>query len=485
MKLFYNFFKEEILMRNTKKILAAMCALSFCVSAAACGSSSSSSSTDAAQTTVSNVEREESEKEVIESAASKLEEKELANKVVKFLSHWDINPAEGTKVPADIQMFRDKYKGEFKYISSTWETRYTDLATAVVSNDAPDFFSAMDMDGFPKGAIKAMFQPIDDYIKLDSELWAPAKTVNDNFIYNGKHYVAAIQAEPDIICIYNPKTIEDKGYEDPAELYYKGEWTWDKFAEMCIDFTDEDNDYRGLDGWWYAKAMGHISGLPLIGMKDGKVVENFDDPTVAKVQEKMYQLQLNHVCFDLAANNWQIRNNTTGSGCGSGETLFYPCGLWGITGKPEDTVAFGHVEEGEIMFVPMPKLDKDSKHYVTARDDGYFLCKGAQNPEGWAAYMNCRMVAKNDLAAVGEEDLRTISKWNEDMIKMRAECYKLVNENPVFDFTGGVSDDMSNAMMNVTQGTVLTSGAQSWTQIVEANKKSIDFIIDGINQSMS
>ena len=188
-------------MKNTKKLMAALCAMTFCFSAAACGS-------------VQEKEMNESQKAQVQELTSELEDKQLENKTLRFLSHWDINPAEGKTVGADIQMFRDKYDGKFEYISTTWENRYTDLATAVMSNEAPDFFSAMDMDGFPKGAIKSMFQPIDDYVKLDSDLWSPAKTVNDSFIYNGKHYVAAIQAEPDIVMIYNTTTIAENSLED-------------------------------------------------------------------------------------------------------------------------------------------------------------------------------------------------------------------------------------------------------------------------------
>ena len=471
-------------MKNTKKLMAALCAMTFCFSAAACGSDDSAAGESSS---VQEKEMNESQKAQVQELTSELEDKELENKTLRFLSHWDINPAEGKTVGADIQMFRDKYDGKFEYISTTWENRYTDLATAVMSNEAPDFFSAMDMDGFPKGAIKSMFQPIDDYVKLDSDLWSPAKTVNDSFIYNGKHYVAAIQAEPDIVMIYNTTTIAENSLEDPADLYYKGEWTWEKFYNMCIDFTDQENEICALDGWWYSKTLGHMAGKAMIGMENGQIVNNLNDPQMAKVQEELYErLAKNNVMFDLAANNWKVRNDTTGGGVGSYETLFFPCGLWAITGTPEDTKAFGDVEAGEIMFCPIPKFTEDDKHYVTARVDGYFLCKGAPNPEGWAAFMDCRMLAKSKADNITVETLKEDSKWNDDMIAMREEMYKLVNENPVFNFTDGVSDDLSNAMQNITQGTLLTGGnARSWTEIVNENSAKIDFLIQSANENLA
>ncbi|MBR4554936.1 MAG: extracellular solute-binding protein [Ruminococcus sp.] len=482
-------------MKTTKKMLAALCALTFCVGAASCGNTSSSSSKAAGDstsstgaeevtTTVAAKEMAESQKEQVASIAEKLDDTKLENQTVKFLSHWKINPQDNNVVPPDIQMFRDKYDGKFEDISTTWENRYTDLASRVMANEAPDMFSAMDMDGFPQGAIKSMFQPVDDYIDLDSDLWKPAKPTNDAFVYEGKHYVAAIESQPDIVCIYNKKVVEEKGYEDPAELYYKDEWTWSKFSEMCLDFADYENEIAALDGWWYAKGLGHTCGLPLIGMKDGQIVNNMSDPAVAKIQEKMYDLQKNKVCFDLAANNWQVRGNTYGQGVGSGETLFFPCGMWAIEAKPEDVKPYGDVEAGEVMFCPMPRMDENDKYYVTARDNGYFLCAGAQNPKGWAAYQNCRMLAKTDAADITEQQLKEDYKWNDDMIKMRRDIYALANENPVYEFSGGVSQELSDAMNNVSQSTVHTSDPKSWTQTVEENKNAVDELIRRANENL-
>lgn len=479
-------------MKNTKKILAALCAMSFAFGAASCGSSDSSSSTDtgsaAADESVASTapakEMNSEQKEQVASIAEKLETKELANKTLKFFAHWDINPADGAVVPPDIQMFRDKYQGEFEYISTTWENRYTDLAAKVIANESPDLFPAMDMDGFPRGAIKAMFDPIDDVIDLDSDLWKPAKTVNDAFVYGGKHYVAAIQAQPDIVCVYNTRVFEEMGYDDPAELYYNNEWTFSKFSELCKKHTNQEKEIVGLDGWWYANGMQHMSGLPLIGMKDGQIVNNMEEPVVAKVQDLMYELQKNDVCYNLAQNNWKVRNDTYGAGLSSGDTLFYPIGMWGIEDTPENVAPYGDVEAGEVMFVPMPRLDDSDITYVSARDDGYFLIHGAQNKEGFAAYMDCRMLSKTEAADITEQQLRDDYKWNDKMIEMRKTVYELVNEHPVFDFSGSVSQELTDTMNVVRSATISTGGTQTWTQCVEEHKKEVDYLLKDAQKSL-
>ena len=471
-------------MKTTKKLLAGVFALTLCVGFASCGKDSGDKSD---KKSASTIEMKDEDKQAINDVANEvLDTTELENKNVKFLSHWDINPGDGQVVPPDIQMFRDTYDGTFEYVQTTWDDRYTDLAKYVMSNDSPDFFSAMDMDGFPKGAIKGMFEPIDDYIDLNSDLWAPAKATCDAFVFNGGHYVAGIQSYPQYVCIYNTKTIEDNGLENPAELYKNDEWTWSKFSEMCKEFTDQDNDKVALDGWWYAAALNDTCGVPLISLENGKLVNNMEDPKVAKVQELMYDLGKNEVFFDRASNNWSIRGDgTTGLGVGTNLTLFYPCGLWGIEGAPKDVTAFGDVEAGEVMFVPMPRMDDSDTYYVTSRVDGYLLCKNAPNPKGFAAYMNCRMATLSKANEIGINQLKNDYKWNDDMIEMRAEIIKLCNDHPLYDFQEGVSEELKNAMQDVRQATVLTGGgAKTWTQNVEENKATIDYLLKEANDNI-
>ncbi len=468
----------------TKKLLAGVCALTLCLGMAACGSSSSSDKKDSSN---KGLDLTEDQQKKVDEMQDLLEDKELANTNIKWLAHYDINPSEGSVTPAGLKLFQDKYNGTIEFVQTDWDNRYTDLAKYVMANDSPDFFPASDMDGFPKGAMKAMFEPIDDYIDFDSELWASSKPTNDAFVFNGGHYVAAIQSAPNFVCIYNTKTIDENGYDDPAQLYYDDEWTWSKFTEMCLDFTDADADKYALDGYWYGRALNDTCGVPLIGLENGKIVNNIGNADVAKVQDLMYNLGKNNVMFDRSSNNWSTRGSgATGEGLASGLTLFIPVGLWGIECTPADNALFGDVEAGEIMFCPMPRLDDSDTYYVSARVEGYFLCKNAPNPEGFAAYMNCLKVAHDEGDEIGEQQLRDDYKWNDDMMAMREEIYNLVNTNPVYDFEDGVTQELSDQMQTVNQATMITGGnVTTWTATVAEYEKAIDYIIKEANENIS
>ena len=151
----------------------------------------------------------------------------LENGEIKWLSDWDINPdGTGKNVPTDLAVFQERYGGTVKYYPCTYNERYDKLTEYISSDEGIDFFYGGNLDAFPRGAIKEMFVPVDDYIDFDSPLWEDVKDVNDKFIWNGKHYMAGVQATGDAVAVvYNRKTVAEAGLEDPAVLYENGEWT--------------------------------------------------------------------------------------------------------------------------------------------------------------------------------------------------------------------------------------------------------------------
>lgn len=477
--------RRFIKMKTMKRLLAGALAMSLAAAMASCGGNGSKDK-DTSSVEPGKDLSDDAKAQVAE-LADQLEDVDLANKTIKWMAHYDINPSKGSVKSPGLELFETKYGGKVEWVQTTYGTRYDDLATAVMGKNSPDFFPASDMDTFPKGAIKGMFEPVDDVIDLNSDLWSSTKAASDKFVFNGKHYIAVIDVSPNYVCAYNTTTINDHGYEDPAKLYADGDWNWDTFSEMCLDFVDADNDQYALDGYWYVKALSETSGVPLIGLEDGLLVNNMSDPQVEKAQNFMYELQKNNVVFDRSSNNWNTRGDgTTGVGLGTYQTLFIPVGLWALEAPLSGTEPFGDMEAGEIMFVPMPKDPDSDTYYMSSRVEGYNLCKDAPNPEGFACYMNCLMVCRDATKNITEDTLVNEYKWNQDMLDMRAEVYRLAAENPVFDLQEGVSSEMNTQMMNVSQATMVTGGgATTWTQCRSEYEKAVDFLVNEANTKIS
>ena len=228
-------------MKNFKRTVAGISALTFALGLTACGGgdtattapgsndASATQTTDAtttAATTTATMASEDAE--AVSGATALLRDEELENKTIKFLSHWDINPAEGVSVPVQLGMFQEKYGGKVEWIPTTWETRYSDLSTLVLGGSGVDFFPR-DEESLPKGVISGMFQPVDDYIDLDSELWSDVAVAMDKYNFNGRHYALISSVSADAVVLYNKQTIDEYGFDDPWELYEEGKWNWDTF----------------------------------------------------------------------------------------------------------------------------------------------------------------------------------------------------------------------------------------------------------------
>lgn len=494
-------------MKNTKRILAALSAIAMSFAAVSCGNAEENNNqtapaADAAQettetTTVTtkeakSVDMNDMQKQMMTNLAEKLPDIELRDKTIKFISHWDINPGDGQVVPPYLQLFRDKYDGKVEWVQTTWENRYDDILSLIIAKDSPDFFSAMDGDGFPNGALKGLFQPVDDYVDFSDPIWSDEGTQNtiSKFVFDGKHYVAATGSSPNTVCIYNKKTIADNNLEDPAELFKNNEWTWSKFKEMCEAFSDSGSEKFGLDGYWYDSGINNSTGVPLISLDgSGKAVSNLKDPSVRKAQDFLFELERSRVYFDRTTHDNQTRGSgATGEGLGSGLTLFIPCGLWGIEDAPENTKLWGDVAGGEIMFVPMPRPDDTDTYYIDARvDNGYFLIKNAPNPEGFGAFMNCLQLTAHSRTAtdVSKDQLKNVYKWNDEMIAMKDTIIELCQQNPVFDFKDGVSSDVSAMTNEIKCASINGAMTKKWDTVIEEYNDKLEFELDKANTQIS
>lgn len=401
---------------------------------------------------------------------------ELENKTIKWMATWDINPdGTGKNVPTELAVFQERYGGEVEYHQVTWANRYEKLAEAINSGEGVDFFSAGDKDAFPKGAVRGMFTPIDDYIDFTSPLWEDVQDINDAVMWNGNHYMAIVQTTGDnCAVIYNRKTIEEAGFEDPAELFAKDEWTWDTFEEMLQGFVDTENQRYGIDGWWFEFALMNTTGVPAIGLEDGKLVNNLGDESMERVQNWLYELNTTG-CIAIGVGDYGWTDKP--AYIGEGKTLFYPCGLYQFYTTPDTwKTAFGE----DAFFVPMPRDPDADEYYVPVGMDSYVFVKGGQNPEGVAKYLDCKryVLLNEDVRAIADQQMIDDYGWTEEMVEMKNSMQELADANPFIDFSAGVSTDcgslLDSNLRNSARGT-------PWNETYDSIYATVDTYIEEIN----
>jgi ABC-type glycerol-3-phosphate transport system substrate-binding protein len=460
-------------MKKLKSFLSAVLMVSATLAAVGCGSSSKSSS-------YSNPMDENKKKTLTDTAKdSGMLTGELSNKTIKWISDWDINPdGTGKKTPADLALFQEIYGGNVEYIDcGSYENRYTKLTEGIASGAGYDFFYAGNMDAFPKGA-ESLFTANDDYIDYDSELWKDAKSANDQLLWGGKHYVAVAQATGDLVCVYNRKTIQEAGLDDPADLYKKGKWTWDAFEKMLDKFVDNDNEHYGMEGWWFEFGFMNTIGVPPVGIEKGKLKSYLDDPRMERVQNWLYDIyQKGYIAFSVGDYGWTSRPQYIGEG----KLLFYPVGLYEFyKTKDQWTETYGE----DVFFVPMPKDPKADAYYTPVGMEAYAFVKGGQNPEGVAKYLDCKRfcITNDDAREVANSIFIDDYGWTQEMVDMMNEVNKLGNEHPIFDLSKGVSEDCGEILDTSLR---LTSRGTPWNETFEEINAVVNGYIDDANKSAS
>lgn len=458
-------------MKNVSKIILTVAAVTLAAATMSCNNDDKNSSVDK----LDSATREELAS--ISAKDSRLTG-ELENKTIKWMANWGFN----TDGHAEYVVFQERYGGKVEETIVDWKVRYDKLATAINGDEGIDFFPAGDTDAFPKGAIKSMFAPVDDYIDFNTDLWKDVKNVNDMLVWDGNHYIICTDISGgNTAVIYNKKTIEENSLDDPAQLYAEGKWDWNSFKKILDDFVDPDNGLYGIDGFWTEAALSMTTGVPYIGLENGKLVNNLRDPALERVQEFMANLYKDGCVIDKSQYEWQEMP----SFIGEGKELFYPCGLWALYKSPDMwQKTFGK----DAFFVPMPKDPEADNYYIPATIEGYLMVKGGKNPEGVAKFAECKRATllNEGLQKIGDQMLIDSYGWNQDMINMRNNLTDLAVANPKFDFYPGVSSDITDTLDSGEYGIRASlQGGVSWAETVSACYSVMDALIKDANNGIT
>ena len=297
--------------------------------------------------------------------------------VLKWCGYYDLNTNDKEMV--------DKFADEgysVEYISTTSSEYFEKLAQLIASSDSPDLVS-YEWVSFPHGVSKNLYTPMDDYIDFDSPTWSGMKDTIENFNYGGKHYYVPYQMRSGVVLIYNATALEDEGIStDPFELYQKGEWTWQTWKDVMVEWCNLGDDYYGIMPTGFV-AMPFIvsTGTPLIDVdgENKQIINNMKDANVQRCQDFLQELAKEGLV------NAEYKNPNE---CLlDGKTLFAEFGLdWGFSSAQ---VA---MKDSEIKYVPIPRDEKADKYYMNSDTFGYLVPAGAQNIKAAIKYMEiCRL----------------------------------------------------------------------------------------------
>ncbi len=424
-----------------------------------------------------------------------VEEAAGANSTVKWLSWYDDfhNYSEAEIVNTGFFTFKEKYGGDVEWIEVDYFERFNELANLLLSGNPPDFTPSgtNSTATYPMSCLKGQYQPVDQYIDYDDPLWADIKETADYFVLGGQHYNIVLDIAVANVIPYNRRVIDEWGFDDPAELYLNDEWTWDVFYDMCVEFSDGDENRYALDGYAYAGAIVESTGQQMLQLdENGQFYSNLDSPEIERAENLIYEIARNDLKYHEGSSMWALRNNATfGAGVKEGLCLFYTIGVSFFTAPVEEVNAiWGDIEAGELMFAPLPRDPQgDGNYYICSTIDGYAIVQGARNPEGVALLASCDRFKIIDptVISIDRLQLENTYKWTQEMLEMWDTCYDLAAANPRIDLTGDLPTNLNNIIGNLGNGIIRNENPSTWAQLKEQNREAFDYYIEELNSMVA
>ncbi len=417
---------------------------------------------------------------------------------IVWLGYYDL---EGDGIYAIFTS--EQYGGEIEYIScSSGSGYYERLGTLIASGDSPDLVR-YDWPTFPYAISKNMYEPLDEYIDLESPLWEGIASTVDNFSYGGKHYYYPHRITVHFALNYNKRVIAENNLPDPYQLYKDGNWTWDTFRELLIEWCNLDENNVGITG---EGGMSFIAttGTTLIDVQpDGTIVNNLNNPNVTRAMQ---------FCADLYRDGLTYQNELGGwvspqLWAKNSEQLLF------LGMNPEWTygAAAGEIQnpsgvENDICgvatdfaFVPYPRDPKADAYYAPHDTFGYLVPKGAKNIKGATDWINLNRVYETDperVASAREESINPVPVyytagkyegrqkwqlvWDEREYDMWQEMLDPEKFTLVFDDCNGFGDEMKKITDSILFDPMYQGS--SWAQLSAENENAINAIIESYNE---
>lgn len=324
---------------------------------------------------------------------------------IQFLGFYDITADQKGK--GQCLIFNSElYGGDIAYTATASGDAYFEkLGSLIASDDSPDIVTK-DAFMFPGTVSRGMFTPLDQYIDYTTPLWADMAEIIESYGYQGKHYYYPHRLTTSYALNYSKKTIEENNLPDPYELYKNGEWTWDAWRNMMLQFCDRDEDNIGI----YTTdttltPLIATTGTVLIDVKsDGTITNNIADPNVTRAMGFYETLNRDGVMYAKQLGDW-VSPQTFATNCD--KLLFLAMEPeWSYIAETEQLQNPSGVESdihdtvSEFAFVPWPR-DPEADQYYQAYDTyGFLIPKGAKNMTGAIDFINLFRVYDTDPAVI-------------------------------------------------------------------------------------
>lgn len=395
---------------------------------------------------------------------------------IQWFSYYDLNPVSYGEKSVALELF-ETYGGKISYNRATYSDFYDSLAAKLISGEEIDMVPLGNM-SFPFYCMKNFFQPLDGIIDLDSPLWCDMKDIAHNFTINGKLFAAPVDIIPGTLVTYNRKDIEKYQLDDPYELYMNGEWDWNSFEEIMLDFNKQTGK-KGVNGNVFQAIMS-TTGKSLVKINHDSfhISSNIYDKDITKAADFVTKLNSQGLVDTMWADN------PSGT-----DALFFMNGVWSITSpyKPKN--------DEEWTTVPVPRYPESDIYYQEAVPGVYLWSYNSDKASAIKCWLECNRFAQIDEFC----KMKASDSFFRENPHLSEQTYDLTIYNvdkrtlvPVYNEAQGLSPTLSDSSGNeipmLDEMKYLLTGqnsydgkTKSWSEICKLYSDKLDKELKSVN----
>ncbi|MBQ6816040.1 MAG: extracellular solute-binding protein [Clostridia bacterium] len=345
--------------KTIKKIVALMLVLLLALSVAACGGNGGTGTGNNGGT-----QGGASAENALDSAALIASvPAELKGTTVRFLNWYD--PYDFGQEGQVIDRFKQESGINVEIIDAQYGDAYNEkLASMVATGDSPDVYTSYT----PSFNAMKFSQPI-SVTGYDFSDPAWSKSTADLYSVNGTPYAFGLSYTPFKrfnIIIYNSSSMDEMGFDDPWELYKKGEWTWEKLEEMSAEWVKQGTDFYGMQTVIY-NMVAETVGKDFVTYDGSKYSLNLYDADLLDAWKFLLEGRDNRI-FTQGTGVFDSMKPTTLFAIGNTHSL-------------ETANATMKIQKyGTFKAVPMPKFEGKDFYTPVNETIGFSVATGAKNP---------------------------------------------------------------------------------------------------------
>ncbi len=338
-----------------------------------------------------------------------------------------------------------------------------------------------------------LYNMLDDeceYLNFDQPWWSDLlleqATFGDN-LYFASGDISRNALEMMYVCFANTILLEKYQLENPQNFVENGDWTYEKFIEMCQGVY-EDTDGNGVkncdkesgdtfgyitygtyaDNWLYGSGATICEKAP-----DGQIIES-PSFTGERVINTVQML-----CNLFYSSDYGIYTEGTyhQTAFGQGRSLFMTDRC-----RTSHKRLAAEFDFDDFVILPCPKYDKDQENYITVMGNPftlYAISADIQDPKMASAFIECFASEgyRTVTPAVFELSLKT--RYVDDPTS--ALMYDLVRENITYDVGRIFSDDL------IGQATFRNAlaGNQAWASVAKTAAAGLKRNLTKLNNALN